>query len=98
MELSDYLSTCVLSKNTTSIIIGYLTDPPALPFITELLLKTDDLNYILNHYYYYQNKFIRFGVNMDKTNRRSCIRQFKDEYGWRMRITSSTPKMMTLLK
>ncbi len=38
--LSELLSSHYLSKNITSIIIDYLTDPPVLPYLEELQYRT----------------------------------------------------------
>ncbi len=35
-----------LSKNTSSVIIGYLTDLPSLPYIKELKSKTRDIQHM----------------------------------------------------
>ncbi len=37
---TTFLSSHYFSKNTTSIIINYLTDPPILPYLEELQYRT----------------------------------------------------------
>ncbi len=58
-DIDKYVFETGLNKNTTSIIIGYLTDPPPLPYLQELVRRTwiilDDLNvciYYSNHYFH----------------------------------------------
>ncbi len=60
-ELYQYLcDPSRLSKNTTNLIIEYLTDPPKLPFLTELIRKFDTAIDAINWHYYYQNHTVYF--------------------------------------
>ncbi len=58
INLSELLSTQFLSKNTTSIIIGYLTDPPKLPYLDHLVKITFMIYSDTNIRYSYQNYYI----------------------------------------
>ncbi len=68
-----------LSRNTSSVIIGYLTDPPPLPYLKDLLHKTrfisycDDYIFYIN-YWYWPCDFItkvynkKYAIKRDKTD------------------------------
>ncbi len=77
--LSELLSN-VLVKNTTNMIVDYLTDPPVLPFINELILKTIYLR-LNDTIVCYSNYYIIMG---DKFGRRLKI--FRSGAEWEVRV------------
>jgi hypothetical protein len=56
-NLSELLST-VLVKNTANVIVDYLTDPPVLPFIDELMDKTQNIEWRNDECMYYSTYYI----------------------------------------
>ncbi len=56
------------NKNVSSLIIEYLTDPPRLPFLEELLGETLYISCDVNQYWYHNNHRIKFGYNMMRFN------------------------------
>jgi hypothetical protein len=52
------LLTRFLSKNTAGIVIDYLTDPPPLPYLTQLKNMTLSIYQDTNQYYSYQHHTI----------------------------------------
>ncbi len=66
-----------LSKNVNSVIIGYLTEPPILPFLLELCDMTRDIQQFSNIDWYYSKYFHYFYENnkRDKVSRVVKIRR-----------------------
>jgi hypothetical protein len=56
-ELVSLLSHTGLVRNTSSIVIGYLTDPPPLPFIKELDRVMSQVKYTCDHAIFYDGYF-----------------------------------------
>jgi hypothetical protein len=52
--------TC-LNKNTIGVIIGYLTDPPVLPYLKELIDKTRDIYKDFEVCVYYSDYYLAHG-------------------------------------
>ncbi len=52
--MTEILNT-LLNKNTSNIVIGYLIDPPVLPYLDELLTRTlrisEDPDWCYNRYF-----------------------------------------------
>ncbi len=83
--LSRYLSE-LLSKNTTGLIIGYLMDPPELPYLKELENRT---RFILkDNDYCYSNHYIRKGLsNIERIDYKPCIIFMRPDFGnWYVQI------------
>jgi hypothetical protein len=56
----DHILSSYLSKNTTGVIIGYLTDPPSLPYLKELLYRTSFTLNGTQGYIFYDNYWCGF--------------------------------------
>ncbi len=80
--ISDHLSTQYLSKNTSGIIIGYLTDPPPLPFVEELTFKTAYIKRYTDTQWYY-DRYYRDQVYLNFSNK--IIKIYRNLEEWCMK-------------
>ncbi len=67
------------NKNVASIITGYLTEAPALPFIGELDRETRSIFAVINQYWFYENFFV---VQSNKRRIGSVYGIHKNIIGW----------------
>ncbi len=69
-----------LSKNTTSIIIGYLTDPPRLPYLHQLIYTTRNIRSDVDTFYSYENYY--FDLLNKRRHDDITGKIYKKDYGW----------------
>jgi hypothetical protein len=76
----EALLSSMLSRNTTSIIIGYLTDLPHLPFIFQLQNKTLSIHEDTSQFWFYRTYFTNsLEQNVDFISK---IRYDEDDCRW----------------
>ncbi len=82
-ELYQYLTITSLNKNTANLIIEYLTDPPALPFLSELNYKFNTAIFAINSHWFYQNRTVYFAGDY------SPFRKHRSTHVYTMKIEKS---------
>lgn len=55
-KIIQYL-THLINKNVSSIIAGYIIDPPQLPFLSELAMKTEHVRHCLETLLFYRTHY-----------------------------------------
>ncbi len=77
-EIYDNLIQIKLNKNTIGLIVDYLTDPPVLPYIKELSIKTQYLFNDFGKCIYYSTFFI---ITTEQIVITECCKFYKHRSG-----------------